>query len=134
VLFVLSAPAAPGADEPPVRRIAFGSCLGQDGVQPIWQLVWKENKADRVEGGRYLPNTDPEATILGAKQWAWFEEQLRVPAQVRIIGSSIQVVDEDVRGEKWANFPMSASGSSPCSGAPRARSSSAATATSPSSR
>ena len=31
--------AAAFADEPPLRRIAFGSCLGQDGVQPIWQQV-----------------------------------------------------------------------------------------------
>ncbi|HEY6553511.1 MAG TPA: alkaline phosphatase family protein, partial [Vicinamibacteria bacterium] len=45
-------------------------------------------------------------TLLGDKQWAWFEEQLRVPAQVRIIASSIQVVDEDYGGETWANFPL----------------------------
>jgi alkaline phosphatase D len=69
-------------------------------------LVFKEDKTDLVDGGRYLPNTDPAATLLGATQWAWFEEQLRVPAQVRIIGSSIQVVDEDSAGEKWANFPL----------------------------
>jgi alkaline phosphatase D len=69
-------------------------------------LVFKEDKTDRIDGGRYLPNTDPAATILGAAQWAWLEEQLRVPAQVRIIGSSIQVVDEDSGGEKWANFPQ----------------------------
>jgi alkaline phosphatase D len=215
------------ADEPPLRRIAFGSCLGQDGVQPIWRhvlaqkpdafvflgdnvyadttdpvelraayaklaaqpgyqalqkatrilatwddhdygandagadypqketskqifldffgvardsprrerdgvyhaevfgppgrrvqiilldtrynrspLVWKEDEADRVDGGRYLRSTEPGATILGAKQWEWLEEQLRVPAQVRIIGSSIQVVDEDTTGETWANFPL----------------------------
>jgi len=69
-------------------------------------LIFKEDKTDLVDGGRYLPNEDPNATLLGASQWAWFEEQLRVPAQVRIIGSSIQVVDEDSGGEKWANFPL----------------------------
>ena len=69
-------------------------------------LVWKEDEADRVDGGRYLRSTDPAATILGARQWQWLEEQLRVPAQVRIIGSSIQVVDEDTTGETWANFPL----------------------------
>ena len=69
-------------------------------------LVFQEDKTDLVDGGRYLPNDDPNATLLGASQWAWFEEQLRVPAQVRIIGSSIQVVDEDSGGEKWANFPL----------------------------
>jgi len=69
-------------------------------------LVFKENKADLIDGGRYQRNTDPSATILGASQWAWFEEQLRVPAQIRVIASSIEVVDEDYGGETWANFPL----------------------------
>ena len=69
-------------------------------------LVWQADASDKVDGGRYLRNTDPAATVLGAKQWAWLEEQLRVPAQVRIIGSSIQVVDEDTTGETWTNFPL----------------------------
>jgi len=68
-------------------------------------LLFKEDPQDLIDGGRYLPNTDPTATLLGAAQWTWFEDQLRVPAQIRIIGSSIQVVDEDSAGEKWANFP-----------------------------
>jgi alkaline phosphatase D len=68
-------------------------------------LIWKEDGSDPIEKGHYVPNEDPSATLLGAKQWAWFEEQLREPAQIRIIASSIQVVDEDSGGEKWANFP-----------------------------
>ena len=52
-----------------------------------------------------VPNTDPGATILGEAQWKWLEEQLRVPAEVRIIASSIQVVPEDHGSEKWMNFP-----------------------------
>jgi alkaline phosphatase D len=62
----------------------------------------------RAEGTgrrRYVPNTDPEATILGEAQWDWLEEQLRQPAQVRLIISSIQVVSEEHGGEKWMNIP-----------------------------
>lgn len=55
--------------------------------------------------GSYLPNEDPEATILGEEQWAWLAEQLQQPAEVRLIGSSIQVVPEDHRWEKWMNIP-----------------------------
>src|SRR5262249_27568458 len=44
-------------------------------------------------------------TFLGAAQWKWLAEQLRVPAQVRLIGSSIQVIAEDHGYEKWMNFP-----------------------------
>lgn len=56
-------------------------------------------------GKGYLPNDDPAATILGDEQWAWLAEQLRQPAELRIIASSIQVVSEDHSSEKWANFP-----------------------------
>lgn len=45
-------------------------------------------------------------TILGEAQWAWLEGELRgSTAQVHVIASSIQVVPEDHRFEKWANFP-----------------------------
>jgi alkaline phosphatase D len=53
----------------------------------------------------YLPNADPDATVLGAEQWAWLEAELRKPAEVRLLVSSIQVISEDHPFEKWANFP-----------------------------
>jgi alkaline phosphatase D len=56
--------------------------------------------------GPYRAIIDPEATMLGPDQWKWLEEQLRVPARVRIIVSSIQVVSEDHDWEKWNNFPL----------------------------
>jgi len=59
----------------------------------------------RREGQAYVPVRDPKATILGAAQWAWLETQLRVPAEVRIVVSSIQVLPEEHRFEKWANIP-----------------------------
>lgn len=53
----------------------------------------------------YLPNTDPAATLLGAEQWKWLEEQLRQPADLRLVVSGIQVVSEDHPHEKWTNIP-----------------------------
>jgi len=55
--------------------------------------------------GRYVPNTDPDATMLGAAQWKWLEEQLRVPAELRLIGCGIQFLATEHGSEKWANFP-----------------------------
>lgn len=55
--------------------------------------------------GPYVPNADPAATLLGDAQWKWLEEQLKVPAELRIIASSIQVVPEDHGWEKWMNLP-----------------------------
>lgn len=55
--------------------------------------------------GPYVVNADPSATILGPAQWQWLERQLKVPAEVRLLCSSIQVVAEDHAWEKWMNFP-----------------------------
>lgn len=66
-----------------------------------------KKKAERKPNeGPYEAETDPSATMLGAAQWEWLEAQLRVPARLRIIGSSIQFIAEDHGWEKWANFPL----------------------------
>lgn len=56
--------------------------------------------------GKYLPDTNPASTVLGEKQWRWFEEQLRQPAEFRLIGSSYQAVAADHGWECWSNFPL----------------------------
>lgn len=69
----------------------------------------KIKKADKPLPGTtirpYLPNTDPDATLLGDEQWKWLEAQLKVPAEVRLIGSGIQVVSDEHPFEKWADLP-----------------------------
>src|SRR5262245_9206556 len=52
----------------------------------------------------YVPNTDPDATFLGAEQWKWLGEQLKQPAELRLIGSGVQVISEDHIFEKWMNI------------------------------
>jgi alkaline phosphatase D len=56
-------------------------------------------------GGNYVPNPDEKATMLGEAQWKWLEEQLRAPAELRLIVSSIQFLSEFSGAEAWANFP-----------------------------
>jgi alkaline phosphatase D len=65
------------------------------------------NSAEPGEGyrGIYGPNEDPESTILGPAQWQWLEEQLKVPAELRIIASSFQVLADEHGWEMWGNFP-----------------------------
>jgi alkaline phosphatase D len=55
--------------------------------------------------GKYAPNTDANATVLGRAQWQWLEEQLQVPAQFRFIGSGVQVIADEHGSEMWGNFP-----------------------------
>ena len=60
----------------------------------------------REEGsGPYLPHTSNAPTLLGDEQWAWLEQELSKPADVRLIGSSIQVVASEHGWEGWCNFP-----------------------------
>ncbi len=66
--------------------------------------IKKDPKLPRA-GGQYIPNTDEKATILGAEQWKWLEEQLKTPAEVRLLGSSVQLIANEHRHEKWGNFP-----------------------------
>ena len=56
--------------------------------------------------GPYRPNPDETATMLGQAQWDWFEAELSRPAQVRLLGSSIQVLSEGTGWEAWENFPQ----------------------------
>ncbi|AVP98286.1 phosphodiesterase [Ahniella affigens] len=69
------------------------------------------NWTDQQEGstapipGPYARNPDRQASQLGEAQWAWLEAQLREPADVRIIGSSLQVLADFTGWEAWSNFP-----------------------------
>jgi alkaline phosphatase D len=66
--------------------------------------------AEREEGaggslGKYVPNPDLDVTLLGDAQWKWLEEQLRKPAEIRLIASSGQIVPDQKGMDEWANYP-----------------------------
>lgn len=53
----------------------------------------------------YIPSDDISKSFLGEKQWAWLEETLLQPADLRIIVSSIQFSHEYNGWESWTNLP-----------------------------
>lgn len=57
------------------------------------------------EGKAYDYEPQDEGTLLGKNQWEWLEAQLKQPAQIRFIVSSIQLIANDPKFEKWGNFP-----------------------------
>lgn len=57
-------------------------------------------------GGSWQPDRTVGKQMLGEAQWAWLETELRKPAEVRIIASSIQCVAQDAGQESWANLPL----------------------------
>jgi len=56
--------------------------------------------------GPYRINTDKTATMIGEKQWQWLENELKKPAAITIIASSLQVIPHFTGWESWSNFPQ----------------------------
>ncbi len=54
----------------------------------------------------YVPVSGEGVTMLGERQWQWLEQQLKQPADLRILASSIQVIPSEHRWEKWSNMPQ----------------------------
>jgi alkaline phosphatase D len=59
----------------------------------------------RVTWGPYRPHEDDSETLLGEAQWTWLAEQLRRPAELRILASSTQLIGDEHGWETWGNFP-----------------------------
>lgn len=69
----------------------------QDPDRAAWRLA--QNM------GPYEASLSAAASLLGEDQWRWLEEQLQVDADLRIIGSSIQLLADFTGWETWANYP-----------------------------
>ena len=54
---------------------------------------------------QYRPNPDRSADLLGGEQWRWLEAQLREPADLRIIATSIQFGHSYNGWESWTLIP-----------------------------
>ena len=53
----------------------------------------------------YKPHTSKDSALLGEQQWQWLDEQLRQPADLRLICSGSQFGIEFNGYEAWANYP-----------------------------
>ncbi|MEN8773604.1 MAG: alkaline phosphatase D family protein [Akkermansiaceae bacterium] len=65
---------------------------------PLVKVKKGKRKVYEIEKG-------PDVTILGEEQWQWLAAQLKKPADLRIIVSSIQIINTEHRFEKWSNIP-----------------------------
>lgn len=55
--------------------------------------------------GGYLPHDDANIPFLGEAQWAWFDKQLRKPAEIRLVCSSTQIIPDKKGMDEWGCFP-----------------------------
>ena len=81
----------------------------RDGLFAPDDETYKEHAAAMAGKGQQVPgpyvrNPARSATMLGEQQWQWLEAQLRVPAEVRILASSLQVVADFPGWEAWINY------------------------------
>lgn len=81
----------------PIRKLDLG---GKDYRQWAKEL----HDAGKEVPGPYERNPDDKATQLGDAQWKWLEEQMKKPADVRILASSLQFIADFAGWEGWINY------------------------------
>ena len=69
------------------------------------ELPRAKEKPKKGMVGWYAPIDDRSKTLLGEVQWKWLEVQLKVPADLRIICSSIQILAVEKGMENWGLVP-----------------------------
>jgi alkaline phosphatase D len=103
-------------DEPPSsERLARPGVYGSRVITNAGRIVrmilldtrffrseWTPDSSSRR---RYRPDPDPSKSMLGEAQWTWLEQELGKPADVTLIASSIQFVNDEHGWECWGNFP-----------------------------
>jgi alkaline phosphatase D len=76
---------------------------------PIRKMTKEEVKEARAKSGkkvgRYLPDETSDSSILGEEQWKWLAEELKKPAELRLLITSIQAIPNEHGWEKWGNLP-----------------------------
>jgi len=108
--------AVPAGDPRRARPGVYGSWIigGEDGRQV--QIIMLDTRYFRsplkatdeqgVKGKeRYIPDPDPSKTMLGDKQWTWLEAELRKPADLRLLVSSVQLIADGHGWEGWKMLP-----------------------------
>ncbi|MCL4859078.1 MAG: alkaline phosphatase family protein [Caldilineaceae bacterium] len=93
-------------DGPPGRRVQLLLLDTRWDRSPLTRVSEAEYAARRQRYvGPYTATTGPDARLLGEDQWSWLEAELRRPAEVRIIATSIPFLQEGSGWENWSNFP-----------------------------
>jgi alkaline phosphatase D len=80
------------------QGIYSSEVFGQDGKRVRIILLDARYHRDHI---------DSNGTLLGSEQWSWLESQLRseIKADLTVIGSGIQVLNDWRPSENWGRFP-----------------------------
>lgn len=72
----------------------------------VLDMRWNQSVRTGNQISGWNQQLNPSKTILGNKQWEWLEEELKKPAKVRVVMSSLQFACNYTSNEAWDVFPL----------------------------
>lgn len=91
---------------PPGQRVQLILLDTRWDRSPLQRVSAAEYEARKLRFmGPYTATTGADVRMLGEDQWRWLEAELRRPAEVRIIATSVPFLQEGSGWENWSNFP-----------------------------
>ncbi len=93
-----------GEDEQAVHVIMPDLRWNRDALNHVSELEYY-TKRKLNNQGPYSPTEVKGASMLGEAQWQWLEQELKKPAAIKLIASSLQLLPDFTGWESWANFP-----------------------------
>ena len=93
-----------GEGEQTVQVIMPDLRWNRDALNAVSKLEY-DTKRKLNNQGPYSPSHVKGASMLGEAQWQWLEQELKKPAAIKLIASSLQLLPDFTGWESWANFP-----------------------------
>lgn len=93
-----------GQGEQTVQVIMPDLRWNRDALNPVSEAEY-HTKRKANNQGPYSPTEVKGASMLGEAQWQWLEQELKKPAAIKLISSSLQLLPDFTGWESWANFP-----------------------------
>ena len=86
-----------------VQIIVLDTRWARTPINTVSEAEAEEREA--VGAGPYTATVGESARMLGEAQWGWLEAELRQPAELRVIATSIPFLQDGTGWETWTNFP-----------------------------
>ena len=81
--------------------------FNRDPISAVDEQTYRSDRQAK-KMGPYLPDQTATMSMLGSTQWLWFENELKKPADIKIIASSLQILAAFTGWEAWKNYPYDA--------------------------
>ncbi|MEM5514549.1 alkaline phosphatase D family protein [Pseudoalteromonas sp. AS84] len=93
-----------GENEQTIQVIMPDLRWNRDALNHVGELEYYTKRKFNNQGP-YSPSEVKGASMIGEAQWQWLEQELKKPAAIKLIASSLQLLPDFTGWESWANFP-----------------------------